>query len=213
MKIFGWYLVWGCIRGQRCVAQKNRVDATFGLDSVTLKPKFPSTLYILNKWRFLVDIWCEDVWGQRCVRQKICIDVTFDLNPVTMTPNCMIFPFRSIIPKRLKIFGWYLVGECTQNVLFFIMFILCVSLGRPCLFSDKWIWGLAFVYKPVKLINSISVCCAWWRTKSGPKIRFHIAVETSGKNGFLLVMIWDTTKHVPPSIEGYSSNNFISQET
>jgi hypothetical protein len=57
MKIFGWYLVWGCIR------------------------------------------------GQRCVRQKICVYVTFDLDPVTMTPNCIIFPFRSIIPKRLKIFA------------------------------------------------------------------------------------------------------------
>jgi hypothetical protein len=51
------------------------------------------------------------------------------------------------------------------------MFVLCFRFSRPCLFNDKWIWGLTFVYKPVKLINSPSVCCAWWRTKSGPKIR------------------------------------------
>jgi hypothetical protein len=38
MKIFGWYLVWGCISEQRYVARKNGVDATFDLDSVTLKP-------------------------------------------------------------------------------------------------------------------------------------------------------------------------------
>jgi hypothetical protein len=62
------------------------------------------------------------------------------------------------------------------------MFVLCFRFSRPCLFSDKWIWGLTFVYKPVKLINSLSVCRAWWRTKSGPKIRsvymtcFHIAI-------------------------------------
>jgi hypothetical protein len=61
LKMFGWYLVGGCIRGQRCVARKNRVDASFDLDSVTLKPKFPSVLYLLNEWRFSVDIWCEDV--------------------------------------------------------------------------------------------------------------------------------------------------------
>jgi hypothetical protein len=67
MKIFGWYLVWGCIR------------------------------------------------IQRCVRQNICVDVTFDLDPVTMTPNCIIIHFRSIIPKRLKIFGWYLVGGCIRG--------------------------------------------------------------------------------------------------
>jgi hypothetical protein len=41
--------------------------------------------------------------------------------------------------------------------------------------------SLSVVYKPVKLINSLSACRAWWRTKSGPKIRsvymtcFHIA--------------------------------------
>jgi hypothetical protein len=51
----------------------------------------------------------------RCVRQNICVDVTFDLDPVTMSPNCIIFPFRSIIPKWLKIFGWYLVGGCIRG--------------------------------------------------------------------------------------------------
>jgi hypothetical protein len=38
------------------------------------------------------------------------------------------------------------------------MFVLCFRFSRPCLFNDKWIWGLTFVYKPVKLINSLSVC-------------------------------------------------------
>jgi hypothetical protein len=50
------------------------------------------------------------------------------------------------------------------------MFVLCFRFSRPCLFNDKWLWVLTFVYKPVKLINYLSVCRAWW-TKSGPKIR------------------------------------------
>jgi hypothetical protein len=41
------------------------------------------------------------------------------------------------------------------------MFVLCVSLGHPCLFNDKWIWGLTFVYN--QLINSLSVCRVWWK--------------------------------------------------
>jgi hypothetical protein len=76
LKIFGWYLVGGCIRGQRCVTWKNRVDATFDLDSVTLKPKFPSAPKRMRIFGWYL------VWGgQRCVRQKICVNVTFDLVP------------------------------------------------------------------------------------------------------------------------------------
>jgi hypothetical protein len=161
MKIFGWYLVGGCIWEQRCVARKNRVDTTFDLDPVALKPRFPSALYLLKNEVFWLifgvrmyqgtkvclvkelcrcDLWpwpCDlqteiifcsvspkrmkilgwyFVWRcirrQRCVTQKISIDATVDLNPVTLTPNCIIFPFRSIIPKRLMIFGWYLVWGC-----------------------------------------------------------------------------------------------------
>jgi hypothetical protein len=105
-KIFGWYLVGGYIRGQRCVARKNRLDATFALDPVTFKPKFPSALHLLNEWRFLVDIWYVDVSGQKGVScERLVL-----MRPLTLTPNCIIFLFRSIIPKRLKIFGWYLVG-------------------------------------------------------------------------------------------------------
>jgi hypothetical protein len=63
MKIFGWYLVGGCIRAQRCVARKICVDVTLDLDLVTLKPKLSSAL--LNEWRFLVDIWWEDVSGTK----------------------------------------------------------------------------------------------------------------------------------------------------
>jgi hypothetical protein len=60
----------------------------------------------------------------------------------------------------------YLHSSCT--VLFHYVRSLCqlrgiellqgVSLGRPCLFSDKRTWRLTFVY--VNLINSLSVCRA-----------------------------------------------------
>jgi hypothetical protein len=110
LKIFGWYLVGGCIRGQRCVPRMICVDATFDLDPVTLKPKFPSALYLLSEWLFLVDIWCEDVSGDRCVVQKIIVDATFDLDSKLHNIS-----FRSIIPKWLTIFGWYLVGECIKG--------------------------------------------------------------------------------------------------
>jgi hypothetical protein len=86
---FSWYLVGGCIGGQRCVAPKNRVDATFDLYPVTLKPKFLSALYLLNEWRFLVDIWWKDVSGDKGVsrERKNCVDATFDLYPVTLKPK------------------------------------------------------------------------------------------------------------------------------
>jgi hypothetical protein len=79
LNIFGWYLVGGCIRGQRCVVRKNCVEATFDLDSVTLKPNFPSAL--LNEWRFLVDIWCEDVSGDKGVSGKRFVSMW----PLTLT--------------------------------------------------------------------------------------------------------------------------------
>jgi hypothetical protein len=66
LKIFGWYLVWGCIRRERCVAQKICVDAKFDLDPVTLKPKFPSALYLLNEWKIF---GCYLVGG--CIRVYI----------------------------------------------------------------------------------------------------------------------------------------------
>jgi hypothetical protein len=110
-KIFYWYLVGGCIGRQRCVARKNRVDATFDLDPVILKLKFPSALYLQNEWRFLVDIWCEDVSGDKGVSRKRFMSMW----SLTLTPNCIIFPFRSIFPKWLKIFGWYLVGGCIRG--------------------------------------------------------------------------------------------------
>jgi hypothetical protein len=47
------------------------------------------------------------------------------------------------------------------------MFVLCVSwLGPPMFINDKWIWGLTFVYTPVKLINYLSVCRAWYEGPS-----------------------------------------------
>jgi hypothetical protein len=74
---------------------------------------------------------------------------------------------------------------------------------QPCLFNDKWIWGLTFVCKPVKLINSLSVCGAWWRTKSGPKICsvymtcFHIASKTTciseRKKNYTACVLYTTT--------------------
>jgi hypothetical protein len=67
MKIFDWYLVWGCIRAQRCVTR------------------------------------------------KICVDAAFGLDPVILTQNCIIIPFRSASSKRMKIFGWYLVGGCIRG--------------------------------------------------------------------------------------------------
>jgi hypothetical protein len=67
-------------------------------------------MYLLNEWRFLVDIWCEDVLGDKGVSRKICADATFDLDPVTLMQNCMIIPFHYGILERMTIFGWYLVG-------------------------------------------------------------------------------------------------------
>jgi hypothetical protein len=81
LTIFGWYLVWGYIRGQRCVVQKNCVDAIFDLDPVTFKLKFPSALYLLNEWRFLVDIWCEDVSGDKGVSCERLVSMW----PLTLT--------------------------------------------------------------------------------------------------------------------------------
>jgi hypothetical protein len=83
------------------------------------------------------------------------------------------------------------------SVLFHFMFVLCFRFSRPCLFNDKWIWGLTFVHKPVKLINYLSVCRAWWRTKSGPNIRsvymtcFHIACSLChilGASSYILLI-------------------------
>jgi hypothetical protein len=62
----------------------------------------------------LVDIWYEDVSGDKGVSGKRFL--TFDLDPVTMTPNCIIFPFRSIIPKRLKSFGVLFGGRMYQGI-------------------------------------------------------------------------------------------------
>jgi hypothetical protein len=69
---FSWNLHGWCIRGQWCVAEKNRVAVTIDLEPVTLKPKFPSALYLLNECKFLVDIWCEDVSGYKAVSGKRC---------------------------------------------------------------------------------------------------------------------------------------------
>jgi hypothetical protein len=90
-------LVGGCIRWWRCVTWKNCVDATFDLDSVTLKPKFPSALYLLYEWRFLIDTWCEDVSGYKGVSHERFMSMrplTFELDPN---------------------FGWYLVGGCIRG--------------------------------------------------------------------------------------------------
>jgi hypothetical protein len=50
---------WAMYQGTHvcCVKESCRCD----LWPVTLKPKFPSALCLLNEWRFFVDIWCEDV--------------------------------------------------------------------------------------------------------------------------------------------------------
>jgi hypothetical protein len=111
LKIFDWYLVGWCIRGQRCVARKNRVDATFDLDPVTLKPKLFSALYLLNEWRFLIDISCEDVSGDKDVSCKRFVS----MRPLTLTQNYIIITFRSVSSKRMKIFGWYVVGGCIRG--------------------------------------------------------------------------------------------------
>jgi hypothetical protein len=110
--ILGWYLVGGCIIGQRCVAQKNRVDVTFDLDPVTLKPKLPSAVYLLIEWRFFVDIWWEDVSGDK----GVSLERFVSMRPLTLTQNCIIIPFRSVSPKRMKILGWYLVWDVSGGL-------------------------------------------------------------------------------------------------
>jgi hypothetical protein len=93
----------GDVSGDKGVSRERIVS----MWPVTLKPKFPK----IFSWYL---VWgC--IRGQRCVSQKICGDVIFDLDPVTMTPNFIIFLFRSIIPKRLTILGWYLVGGCFRG--------------------------------------------------------------------------------------------------
>jgi hypothetical protein len=78
------------------------------------------------------------------------------------------------------------------SVLFHFMFVLCVSLGRPCLFNDK------LIYKPVKLINSLSACRTWWRTKSGRKIRS--AYMTCFNIAYCLTNRWQCTIIDQPAI-------------
>jgi hypothetical protein len=86
MKILGWYLVGGCIRGQRCCTKDLcRCDLWVDLDPVTFKPKFPSTLYLLSKWRFWVDIWWEDISGDKGVLPKIFMS----MRPLTLTLWCI----------------------------------------------------------------------------------------------------------------------------
>jgi hypothetical protein len=101
----------GDVSGDKGVSRERIVSMWrhFELDPLTLKPRFPSALYLLNEWRFLVDIWCEDVCirGQRCVVRKNHVDATFDFE----TEIC----FRSVSPKRMKIFGWYLVWGCIRG--------------------------------------------------------------------------------------------------
>jgi hypothetical protein len=46
-----------------------------------LKPKFPSGLYLLNEWRFLVDIWWEDVSGDKGVLRERFVSMW----PLTLT--------------------------------------------------------------------------------------------------------------------------------
>jgi hypothetical protein len=89
MKIFGWYLVGGCMgegEGQR------HVDST-----LTLWPWNSLPLYLLN------DFWWEDVsGGQRCVAWKNCVDATFDFDLETK------IPFRSVSPKlRFLVDIWW----------------------------------------------------------------------------------------------------------
>jgi hypothetical protein len=105
--IFGWYLVGGCISGQRCVVRNKRVDATFDLDPVTLEPKFCSALHLLNEWWFL---------GGGCIKEQRCVVWKEYLCRCDLWPWPCDFeteiPFRSVSPRRMKIFGWYLVGGC-----------------------------------------------------------------------------------------------------
>jgi hypothetical protein len=85
MKIFGWYLVWGCIRGQRCVRQKICVDVTFDLDQwpwPQIALYCPPVLWLLiSDWRFLVDIWLGYVSGDKGVSCKRIVSMW----PLTLT--------------------------------------------------------------------------------------------------------------------------------
>jgi hypothetical protein len=121
MKIFGWYLVGGCILGQRCVTRKIRVDVTFDLEPVTLKQKFPSALYLLNKWRFSVDIWWEDVSGDKGVLRKRFVPMW----PLTLTQNCIILPLINLLNKwRFFVDIWW---EDVTGGQKFVMRKICVD--------------------------------------------------------------------------------------
>jgi hypothetical protein len=66
MKIFGWDLVWGCIRKQRCVMRKISVDATFDLDPKLHNNSLPLCIFETN----------EDFWlifgGRMYPGTKVC---------------------------------------------------------------------------------------------------------------------------------------------
>jgi hypothetical protein len=80
MKIFGWYMVWGCIRRRRCVRQKICVDVTFDLDPVTMTPNciiFPFLPIRLKIFGWYLVGGC--IRGQRYVARKNRVYATFDL--------------------------------------------------------------------------------------------------------------------------------------
>jgi hypothetical protein len=126
MNILGWYLVGGCIGGQRCVPRKICIDVIFDLDPVTVKPKFPSALYLLNVYRFLVDIWWEDVSGYKGVLHK---------RLGCMRPLTLIL--RSLKPKSLPLHISYMNED--------------FWLSMQCLTFTQWPWPKIASYLPLAL--------------------------------------------------------------
>jgi hypothetical protein len=87
MKIFGWYLVWGCITGQWFVTRKISVDATFDVDPKLHNNSLPLCIFETNEDFWLIFGGRMYQWTKMCVTRKNRVDATFDLDPVTLKPK------------------------------------------------------------------------------------------------------------------------------
>jgi hypothetical protein len=110
MKIFGWYLMWGCIRGQRCVTKDLcRCDLwpwPSDLDAKLHNNSLPLCIFETNE-----DFWL--IFGGRMYRgdKGVSREKFVSMWPLTLKPK---FP-SAFYPKRIKIFYWYLVGRCIRG--------------------------------------------------------------------------------------------------
>jgi hypothetical protein len=94
-------LVGGCIRGERCVARKICVDATFDLDPKLHNSSLPLCIFETNE-----DFWLIFI-GRMYQGTKLChAKVSGDLWPWPCELETEI-PFRSVSPKRMSYITYY----------------------------------------------------------------------------------------------------------